>query len=116
MRLDAGDLDRRITFERRTTAQEPIYGTHRPTWSAVATVWAQVRDVLPSRAETVADNVSMARRPARIRVRYRTDITSDMRIDFEGRKLRIVSGPVEIGRRDGLEMMAEELSTSGDEP
>lgn len=112
----AGQLDRRITIERRTSVQDPVYGTGTLTWETLATVWAQVRDILPSRAEEVADNVSMSRRPARIRIRYRDDITSDMRIDYGGRKLRIVSGPAELGRREGIEMIAEELSTEGDAP
>lgn len=114
--LKAGDLDRRITIEQRSVSQDATYGTATLAWTTLATVWAQVRDVLPSRSEQVADNVSLARRPSRIRIRYRSDITSDMRIDYGGRKLRIIAGPAEIGRREGLELMAEQWSTEGDAP
>lgn len=114
--IKAGDLDRRITIEQRTSSQDPVYGTQSISWSTLATVWAQVRDILPSRAEDIADTISLARRPARIRMRYRSDVTSDMRIDYGGRKLKIVSGPAEIGRREGLELIAEEYSTEGDAP
>lgn len=114
--LEAGDLDREITFESRQASQESVYGTQTVTWATVATVWAQVRDILPSRAEQVVDLVSMARHPSRIRIRWRDDLTSDMRIDYEGRKLRIVAGPAELGRREGLEFIAEELSTEGTVP
>jgi SPP1 family predicted phage head-tail adaptor len=114
--IKPGDLDRRITFEQRSTSQDATYGTQTLSWTTVATVWAQVRDVLPSRAEDIADNVSIARRPARIRIRYRTGLDSTMRIDIGGRKLRITAGPAEIGRREGIEFMAEEYSTEGDAP
>jgi len=114
--MAAGTLDRRIIFERREVTRDPIYGTSEETWTEHVKVWAQVQDVLPSRAERVDQSVSIQRRPARVRIRYRTDITGDMRIIYAGRIMRIVSGPVEMGRRDGLEMMAEELSTEGQEP
>lgn len=114
--IQASDLDRRITFEQRSTTQDATYGTQVLTWTTVATVWAQVRDVLPSRAEDIADNVTLSRRPARIRIRHRTGLDSTMRIDIGGRKLRIIAGPAEIGRREGLEFVAEEMSTEGDAP
>ena len=114
--ISASDLDTRITFEARTEVQESAYGTMTVTWATHKTVWAQVMEMLPSRAENVTDNISMARRPCRIRTRYRSDLDSTMRIDIGGRKLRIISGPAEIGRREGLEFMAEELSTEGTAP
>jgi len=114
--IDAGSLDRRITFEARSTVQDGTYGNATLTWLPHVTVWAQVQDVLPSRGEAVEDGVSMTRRPCRVRTRYRADINGTMRIDFGGRKLRIISGPVELGRQVGLEFMAEELTTEGDAP
>ena len=72
--------------------------------------------MLPSRAERIADEISLQKRPCRIRTLYRADITSDMRITFDGRTVQIVGGPAELGRRDGLEMVCEEWSTSGDNP
>lgn len=112
----AGKLDRRITFEERQAVQNATYGTQEITWHDVATVWAEVQDILPSRAEGVESNINLSRRPCRVRIRFREDLTSDMRIDFNGRKLRIVSGPVEMGRREGLELVAEELTTEGVAP
>lgn len=112
MALQAGDLDRKITFE-RLAARSGRGQAGQQTWEPVATVWAQVQDMLPSRGERVADGLSIQSRPARVRCYFRTDITADMRIVFEGRHLQIVAGPVELGRRDGLEMMAQEYSTAG---
>lgn len=113
MLIDARDLDRQITFQRKVPA-EGFAGAGTDRWEPVAeNVWAQVRDVLPSRAEKMTEGLSIANRPARIRMRYRDDITADMRIHYGARILQIVAGPVELGRRDGLEMMAEDYSTAG---
>lgn len=116
MKLSAGDLDRRITFQARTETTDPVYGTKTYTWADVATVWAQVQDVLPSRAESVEDGVSLQRRPCRIRTRYRADIDGTMRVIHGTRTMRIISGPAELGRRKGLELMCEDWSTEGQEP
>lgn len=112
MMLTAGRLDRRITFQARGAATDARLGTRKAGgWGDHVTVWAEVQDVLPSRAERLDESINIARRPARIRIRYRRDITSDMRIVYGERILQIVAGPVEIGRRDGLELMAEEFSS-----
>ncbi len=124
--LDSGTLNRRARFE-RPVADTAIDGAGSGTWVAVATVAASVQDALPSRAEKLAGGINLAAKPSRIRVRYREGLTSDMRISI-GRNVRdeggnlvwvtdritqIVSGPAEIGDRDGLEFMVEEYSTAG---
>jgi SPP1 family predicted phage head-tail adaptor len=114
--IAAGSLDRRIQFERPVTTRDPTYNTSKTTWEPHVKVWAQVRDVLPSRAESVDENASLQQRPARIRMRFREDITADMRVIYQGRTMEIVSGPAELGRRDGLELVVQELSTRGEKP
>ncbi|EQB09715.1 phage head closure protein [Novosphingobium lindaniclasticum] len=114
--IAAGSLDRRIQFEKPVTTRDPTYNTSKTTWQPHVKVWAQVRDVLPSRAESVDENASMQQRPARIRMRYREDITADMRVVYRGRVMEIVSGPAELGRREGLELIVQELSTRGEKP
>jgi len=116
MRVEASDLDTLITFEVRTATTEGTYGTKSYSWSANGEEWAQVMDMLPSRGEQVADGINLQRRPVRIRTRYRDDITSDMRISYEGRIVQIIAGPVEIGRCDGIEMVCEDYSTEGEQP
>lgn len=111
-------LDQLIRFERRSTTTDPDYGTPIETWDTVAEVWANVREVLPSKGESLAGELRIAERPARVRFLYRDDITSAMRIVLvyrANRVLKIVSQPVEIGgRRRRLELMAADYSTSGD--
>ena len=114
---EAGKYNRRIRFEAPPTGQESDFGTPDGIWTPVATVWAWIEDVLPSRAETSASDIRVGQKPTCIRTRYRGDITSAMRIvliDRGDALLKIVSGPAELGRKGGLEMMAVEFSSQGD--
>lgn len=113
--IKAGELDRRIVLMTRTQGQNT---SGRPTivWADGNEIWAQVRDMLPSRGEQIADGINVASRPARIRVRYRDDISADMRIRYGDQTLQIVSEVAELGRQEGLEFMAEEIQPKGEEP
>ena len=122
--MDSGQLDTRIRFD-RPVADASFDGAGSGTWVPVKTVWASVLDILPSRGEKLAEGVTITNRPARIRIRHRSGITGDMRIAIgalsapdepqpEGRRyLRIISPPATIGRREWMEMMAEEVSPAG---
>ncbi|NML88754.1 head-tail adaptor protein [Sphingobium sp. TB-6] len=116
--MTSGARDTLIIFMRREKVRNAVYGTNSGSWVEHSQAWAEVMDVLPSRAESLDENLAIQRRPARVRIDYvdGIDITSDMQIDIDGRKLRIVSGPAMKGRRKEWEMMAEELSTGGQEP
>lgn len=115
--MNIGTLDQRIRLEVKSVAVDPDYGTQTITWTTFATVWANVQDVLPSRAEKEGGGVRIENKPARIRMRYLAGVTSDMRVillDRGNRELRIVSGPAELGRKEAIEVMAEESTTQGD--
>lgn len=116
MKVPAPKRDTLITFRERTGTQDSGTGAWTYEWADFADEWAEVQDILPSRAENLADNIDLSRRPCRVRTLYRADIASAMRVTFDGRTLEIISGPVELGRRDGLEMICEELSTQGEKP
>ena len=113
--MRAGTMDRRIRIERKEPGIDDGYGNSEPTWVEFATVWAEVQDVLPSKSETQSDVIRTATRPARIRMRYLANITSDMRIVAieRGAIMQIIAGPAEIGRKEGVELMAAEYSTGG---
>ncbi|WP_397578462.1 head-tail adaptor protein [Sphingorhabdus sp.] len=117
MPLDlASSLDTRIRIERKLVTRDPQYGTEQVTWGQFAYVWAEVRDILPSKAERLADSVQIARRPARIRIRYLAGLVADMRVIFDNRIHQIVSGPATLGRREAMEIMVEEHSSQGTAP
>jgi hypothetical protein len=106
------DLDRRITFESRGTVKDPRLNTvKKGNWAAIAngTVWAQVLESMPSRAENLGDeiNTERARRGSAFGTGRHQRATCGS--CYEGRVLQIVAGPAEIfGRRKWLELMAEE--------
>ncbi|WP_296221169.1 head-tail adaptor protein [uncultured Sphingomonas sp.] len=116
--LARGELDRLVRIE-RPIADTSFDGAGSGKWELVEdNVWAGIKDVLPSRAERLADGLTIATRPARVRMDYRPHVTSDMRfVDItdgvDGRVMQIVAGPADIGRRDGSEFMVEDYSMAG---
>jgi SPP1 family predicted phage head-tail adaptor len=99
-------MDRRITFERATATQANPSGEQVLTWAAEATVWAEVVP-LGGRELFQAQQLE-AKADTRFRIRYRTGITPDetLRIAYGGRHYDLRS-VVELGRREGLEILAE---------
>ncbi len=112
----ASKLSVRIRIERKTITCDPQYGTEVVSWAEFARVWAEVEDILPSRAERMAEQIQIARRPARIRIRYLAGITPDMRVIIAGRVHQIIAGPAILGRREAVELMVEEHSSEGATP
>jgi head-tail adaptor len=114
--MKAGDLDRRVTFQRTATVVDPVYGPQPGGWADVqpTRIPAQVQDALPGKSELTEGGLRLADRPARLRIRYMDGLTSDMRVvvhDRADRVYEIVGGPAEIGRREWLEFVIKEYST-----
>jgi head-tail adaptor len=122
----AGKLDRQILVERKVSTVDPVFGTAVVSWEALSFLpgsppvperyWAEVLDALPSRSEAVQQGLQVARNQSRIRMRWRDDIDSSMRITVFGdtnRMYQIVAGPAEIaGRKGMLEMVVERYSST----
>ncbi len=122
--MNSAQHDRQITIERPTTVDGEFGPTAGPWVPLVAlsgspTVaerfWAEVQDVLPSRSEAVKQGLAVARNQTRLRMRWRDDIDSSMRVTVHGdadRVYQIVAGPAEIeGRKARIEMMLERYSS-----
>lgn len=130
--MRAGDLDREVSVWRPAVTGDPeyqapdtTYGTRRVVWvplvplagspAAGERFAAQVQDALPSRSESVVQGLAVARNQTRIRMRYRNDITSDMRVIVHGDSdvvMQIVGGPAAIGgRKDGIEIVCERVTS-----
>lgn len=120
----ASRLKDRIRIE-RPVADRAIDGAGSGSWALVQDdVAAEVQDALPSRGERLAGGMNIKTRPARVRMRYRTDIDSSMRfvigatvnddvVDYSAARLmQITAGPATLGR-DAVEFMVEEYSPSG---
>lgn len=117
MSLDlASKLDTRIRIERKVVTHDPQYGSEQVIWTEFACVWAEVKDILPSKAERLADSIQIGRRPAWIRIRHLAGLSADMRVIIETRVCQIISGPALLGRREAMEFMVEEHSSEGAAP
>lgn len=113
--MSEGELDRRVRIE-RPVADTSLDGAGSGSWQLVQEVWAGVKDMLPSRGEKLAQGINVSARPARVRMRYREDVTPDMRfveMPKGTRIMQIVSGPAELGNREWLEFMVEEYRPAG---
>lgn len=129
--MKIGEYDREITIERKATAADPEYVSPDTTYGTERTVWvplvpigspvvgerfpANVQDVMPSRSESVQQGLAVARNQTRIRIRWREDVTSAMRITLHGETdtvYQIIAGPSEIGgRKNALEMVCERFTS-----
>lgn len=123
--MSAGRMNRQITIERKQVTQDATFGTEVVTWiplvaeagspTVAVKFWAEVMDALPSRAEAVTQGLQVARNQTRIRLRWRDDIDSSMRVTLHGdtdRVMQIVGGPAEIdGRKDMIELVCERFSS-----
>lgn len=77
----AGNLDKRVTLERRIEADDDT-GDPVPTWTQYAQVWAHVAPT--SGGEVLAEGQIHAQRMTRFSIRYRTDVLPTDRIVFDG--------------------------------
>lgn len=121
----AGVLNRQITISRKQVTQDATYGSEVVTWvplvaeagspTVAVKFWAEVMDMMPSRAEAVTQGLTVARNQTRIRLRWRGDIDSSMRVTVHGDSdvvHQIVGGPAEIqGRKNMLEIVCERISS-----
>lgn len=104
--------NRRLVIE-RPVADDSFDGAGSGVWVKVSGAWAEVQDVLPSRGEKLADGITITNRPARVRMRYRTDVDTSMRLVMGARVMQIISGPAEIGFREEVEFMVEDYTSAG---
>ena len=124
--MRAGMLNREITIMVKSKAVDADYGTEIVTWVPLAPdagspsvgerFRANVQDVMPSRSESVAQGLVVGRLQTRIRIRWRDDVSSDMRIllhtDGADEVFDIVAGPSEIdGKKSLIEFMCERFSS-----
>ena len=100
--LEAGKLNRRITIQRRAAGVDSR-GQASGAWQDVATVWAM--EMPRSAREFFAAGQYQPELSMAWRIRYRTDITADMRVvDDRGQPWEIVGPPVPSARREWLDV------------
>lgn len=112
-----GPFMRQVSIDYPVYAEEGSFGPRVSRWDRLATFRAEVRDMLPSRSDAVRQGLEVARNQSRLRMRWRGDVDSTMRVIVHGDSdvvYQIVGGPAEIGgRKRMLELVLERYSSSG---
>lgn len=100
--MRAGGLDRRVTIQQRTLGQSAS-GAATETWADFATVWAGKRDLKGREFfDAQKENAEIS---TEFRLRWRSDVTAEMRLQLDGLTYDIVS-IAELARREGLLILA----------
>jgi SPP1 family predicted phage head-tail adaptor len=125
--MRSGDFNCQVTIEKRVTTQDASYGTPVVTWTPLVTSGgaavrfaAEVEDEPPSRSEQIKSGLAMATQRAVVRLRWRNDVDSSMRVTIHRDTAvvyQIIGGPAQVGgRKQMLEMLVERYSTAGTAP
>ena len=77
--MKAGPLRQRVTIQEKSASQN-TYGEEVITWTDLATVWAAVEPL--TGREFLEGKQITAEVSTRIRIRYRSGITPEMRVEF----------------------------------
>jgi SPP1 family predicted phage head-tail adaptor len=75
--MNIGSLNRQVIIKQPAAVQDAA-GQPIPTWTTLATVWADIRSL--NGLETIKGGAETAIGKASIRIRYRTDVTAAMRV------------------------------------
>jgi SPP1 family predicted phage head-tail adaptor len=103
--MRAGTLDRIIEIQRRTTGLD-LYGTPVETWTAFATMRAQLLKNATDDREGARGHTTDAL--FTFRTRYLGGVTLENRVAYQGQNFAIV-GIEEIGRRVGLDINCQRV-------
>lgn len=102
--MRAGSLKSRVTIKQLTGGQDEI-GQPIQTWTDVARVWANIRHL--SGSETIKAGAETSITKASIRIRYRTDINSGMRVYHGSTVYEIKAVLPDEESRDRLDLVCE---------
>jgi SPP1 family predicted phage head-tail adaptor len=103
--MRAGNLDRVIQIERRSTALD-LYGVPIKVWTAFATMRAQVLQFATDDHESERGNTTDSK--ITFRMRWMDGLTLDNRVSYQGQAF-VIRQIKEIGRRVGLDVVGERV-------
>ena len=107
--INPGKLDRRVALRWPLPARSES-GESADTWVDGATVWAQW---LPaSSREFMAAKARHAETTGIFRIRHRSDVTAAWRLVHSGDLFKLAGDPIEIGRREYLDLPVAALDQS----
>jgi SPP1 family predicted phage head-tail adaptor len=104
MALNAGDLNRIVTFE-RARATDNDAGGQTPVWFFLRKAWAKANPV--GGKEAIIAGTLQSRQPWRLEIRYDRDLTVKDRVRLDGQTLNILSLADPDGRRESQVLFCE---------
>lgn len=105
--MNPGKLRHRVAILQKQTTIDPD-GYPIETWVAAATVWASVEPI--AGREYFQAAAVQAQHQVRFTMRYRNDITPDMRLQYDGQDYEIKAILDLGGRRTWLQVMGEVIT------
>ena len=105
--VKAGELRWAATIERLIAWKDPATGAEVLTWSTLANVRIGLKESATAN-EAQAGSVDTYARPSRVRMWFRTDVTTADRLNLGGGRLLQITGLAELGCRQGLELACKE--------
>jgi SPP1 family predicted phage head-tail adaptor len=103
--MDIGKLNKRITIEQPSTAQDAAGGLS-PTWSTFAQVWGAVEPL--AGYKLFAAQQADAGVTGTVRIRYLAGVLPNMRVNYNGRYLYIKSIINTNERNEELQLLYSE--------
>lgn len=107
--MNPGKLRHRVAILKKTTGADPD-GYPMETWDTFATVWAAVEPI--AGREHFQAAAVQAQHQVRFTMRYRKDITPDMRLQYDGQDYEI-KAILDLGGRGAWLQVMGEVITSG---
>lgn len=102
--LRAGTLNRRVRIERPVIETLPSGKPVSRGWELVAEVWANIR--VASGKEHIAGGAELASTSASFRIRWRTGLTTDMRLVHAGVVYDITAVLPDLAGREHVDLVA----------
>lgn len=107
--MNPGKLRHRVAILKKTTGTDPD-GYPIKDWVPIFTVWAEVKPIAGREYFTAA--AVQAQHQVRFIMRYRKDITPDMRLQYDGQDYEI-KAILDLGGRGAWLQVMGEVITSG---
>jgi SPP1 family predicted phage head-tail adaptor len=102
--MRAGPLRTRVVIQQQSTVQDAL-GQHSIDWTTYATLWADVKH--SSGIETMKAGAEASIVRASIRIRYRNDITSAMRVTHDTTTYNIIAVLPDVAKHEYTDLVCQ---------
>lgn len=105
--MQIGKMDQQVTLQSASVSRGAI-GGHTETWTDIATVWANIRDL--SGREINAAQAAGSAISKVVTIWYRTDVNARCRVKLPDNTFARIAHLREIQRKRGLELYCESIN------